>query len=500
MQRRTILALLVPCAFVSAVAFADPAPTGTDAPAPDGPPPTPAPAPAQESPPVPGWDHPSPDEPTPRPAPWTQVPTDLPPSDARPPEPPTEAPTEAPTALPSEAPGTAVPTDVPPTDAPPIDAPPVEAPGDEPGAPILEPPALPEAGAEAAFALYATRPPVAGALYLQGFDVAWEARPHRLKSVIVVADAGAQSADTAPTGALFAQVQGGSWASGARATDTSTVNVAYGGIGSASAQIHRGAVRTTLKGDAPVLGRAEAARIVVPVEVPLGGTGDGAAVYLQGLAIQTDASHPDGFTPHVLEVRLGPATVTDGVARFDITIEVQAAAVPDRDQHLASYGADVEVGWLLVPAAADRVHRVSASATAAHGIEIGARPAHAEPVPLSLGVDLRPGTTDVAAGLSGFRLAVDATGLDAGRYIRSVGVLLEETGVDPWRGRWDGEVEARFSNAGPVTRAEGVTLEADVTVLELVEGERAWSGRWTTTLSGEPQQLAYPGPERMGRR
>ncbi|MDP2315481.1 MAG: hypothetical protein Q8P41_21465 [Pseudomonadota bacterium] len=510
MHRLTTLALLVPCVLTSGVALAQPIPEA----GPSDPPPTP------------GWDQPSPDQPTPRPAPWEEVPPELPDTPEAPAYP--DASTSPPT---------------------------LSAPNPS-GAP---------------FALYATRPPVAGALYLQGFDLSWEARPHRLHSLVVVADAGAQSAAMAPTGALLTRVQGGSWANGVAATDTATVKLAYGGLSSERTPIYRGAIRANVTGDARSATR-EPAIVVVPVDVPLQpatgttpstpgtgtgmepgtgmqpgtgmgmepGTGvqpgtsmrprdtprgaqpgatapgtydpaqgaatapqspyDGAAVFLQGLAIETDAAHPDGFTPHVLSVKIGPATVAEGVAHFDVTIEIQAAAVPDRDQRLGNYGAEVEVGWLLVPAAASRVHRLETSGGASHGIEIDASPTTGEPVPLAVGVDLRPGTTEVAAGLTGFRVAIDQTGLDAGRYLRSLGVSLDASTADPWRGRWDGTVAARFSNAGPVTRAEAVTLEAEVTVLELEAGQHAWSGRWIAPASGTEQQLAYPGPARTGRR
>ncbi len=462
MQRRTILALLAPCALLSAPALAEPG-----------------------QPPPPGL---------------TVWPSDIP----------TETPAEPGGAQAIPETGTA-----------------------------SAPPTLPAPDVGTPIALFAMRPPVASALYLQGFDVSWETRPHRLHSLVVVADAGAPSAQTPPSGGLLAAVRGGSWADGEVANDAAMVNLAYGGISSESTPIYRGAVRASLKGEAAPLGGAEPARVTIPVEVPLSGGAaaptapgpaavapgtattipdpaaavpptdapvvpaaqyDGGAVFLQGLAIETDAAHPDGFTPHTLAVQLGPVTVTNGVARFDLTLEVQAAAVPDRDQHLAGYGAEVEVGWVLVPAAAERVHRLEAAGGATHGIEVDAQRGHAEPVPLPVGADLRQGTTDVAVGLSGFRVAIDQSGIDAGRYLRDLGITVADAGVDPWRRRWDGVVEARFSNAGDVTRSESVALEADVTVLELGAGDRAWSGSWTTPVTSGPQQMAYPGPGWTGQR
>ncbi|MDP2308344.1 MAG: hypothetical protein Q8P18_20160 [Pseudomonadota bacterium] len=470
MQRRTILALLAPCALLAAPALADP---GQPSSIPEV------------------WPADTPPAPTETPAP-----TDAPAA----PEAPVAPPGTPGWSQPSTAPGTAT-----------------------------APPTLPAPDAASPIALFAMRPPVASALYLQGFDVSWETRPHRLQSLVIVADAGAPAAATAPTGALLARVQGGSWADGEVAQDAAMVNLAYGGISSANAPIYRGAVRAALHGEASPTHAPEPALVTIPVEVPLtpaaapaaGTPGaatstpapaptdapaplasayDGGAVFLQGLAIETDAGHPEGFTPHVLSVQLGPVTVADGVAHFDLTLEVQAAAVPDRDQHLASYGAEVEVGWVLVPASAARVHRLETSGGAAHGIEIDALQSRAEAVPLPLGVALTPGTTEVAVGLSGFRVAIDQTGLVAGRYLRSLGVTLADTGVDPWRSRWDGVVEARFSNAGDVTRAESVALQANVTVLELGAGDRAWAGRWSTSVTGEAQQTPYPGAVEAGTR
>lgn len=518
MQRRTILALLAPCALLSAAALADPGQT------PGTPTVWPSDAPA------------APVDPTGAPTPPSQ--------------PPMDAPTEAPLDTPTAAPASEVPPGWP---QPSTTAPDTSASG-------TTPPTLPAPDAATPIALFAMRPPVASALYLQGFDVSWETRPHRLQSLVVVADAGAPAAQTPPSGALLARVQGGSWADGRVARDEALVNIAYGGVSSREASIYRGAVRTAVRGDASPMGAREPAIVTIPVEVPLtaatsaapatGGTTempmevpmeapmeaptetpmgtapetppaagtappeaanqaadearaaryDGGAVFLQGIAIQTDAAHPDGFTPHVLAVQLGPVTVRDGIARFDLTVEVQAAAVPDREQHLTDYGAEVEVGWVLVPAAAERVHRLEASGGAAHGIEVEATASKGEPVPLPVGVDLQPDTEDVAVGLSGFRVAIDQAGLDSGRYLRSLGMTVADAGVDPWRRRWDGVVEARFSNAGEVTRADAVALQADVTVLELGEGDRSWSGRWSTSVSGGDQQLPYPRPAQTGRR
>ncbi|MFN7144671.1 MAG: hypothetical protein ACK4YP_12925, partial [Myxococcota bacterium] len=267
-----------------------------------------------------------------------------------------------------------------------------------------------------------------------------------------------------------------------------------------SVPIQRGVVLARIEGKAPVMGAAEPARIVVPVEVPLPGAWDAAAPFLEGFHIGTDPAHPDGFTPHALAVDVGPVRVEGGVARFDVTVEVQAAAVPDRDQHLGDYGAEVQVAWMIVPSSAARVHRVEAAGSAEHGIEVEASAARVTPVALAVGTATQPDTTDVAAGLSGFRVAVDETGLDAGRYLRALTVSLQPGNVDPFRQQWGGAVEMRFGNAGPVTRAEGVSLEADVTVLELTDDQRSWSGRWATTMTGPDATIAYPAPEQTGRR
>jgi hypothetical protein len=373
--------------------------------------------------------------------------------------------------------------------------------------PITEPPtATPSTGTPptgpgtvSAFALYATRPPVASALYLQGFDVAWDARPGRLRSLVFVADAAAPNPGTAPSGALLVRVQGGA-AAGEAVDDRATADLAYGGMSSTNAPIYRGAVRTTLTGGTSPGAPREPAIATIPVEVPVAGvTADSAAVFIQGFAFESEATHADGFVPRVLSVQLGPATITDGIARFDVTVELDAAVAPGGLGPTAGYGADVEVGWALVPAAADRVHRVDVSGGAPHGVGLDGAPATTAAVPLPLGVDLHPGTTDVAAGLSGFRVAIDGAGTDTGRSLRTLGVTLDEAGVDPWRARWDGVVEARFANMGGDAAIEGVSLQADVTVLELAEGERAWSGRWQTPLAGADAQLPYPGTQRTGR-
>lgn len=478
--------------------------------------------------------------------------------------------------------------------APPLSDPSVWA--ATPPAPPEPPPPVEPSATNAQFAM---RPPVSSALYLQGFDVSWESQPRSISSLMVVADGGADSVQAPPTGALLVQVQAGPSAEGARADDAAMVNLAYGGVSSENTPIYRGAVRASLQGGAT----GEPTRLTIPIEVPLQATpaqppptgdslapteprveppaepGPGApvepriepapdaatprdgstepppgtpptqaarydsgAVFLHGLAIETDATHPAGFTPHVMAVALGPVTVKDGIARFDLTLEVQGSsmretvggapdertgapepAVPDQaaagdpagapEQAAAAdpappsdgYGAEVEVGWVLVPAASERVHRLEASGGAAHGIEVTAESTtrtatQAQPVALPLGVDLRPETTDVAVGLSGFRVALDPEVLNADRTFRSLGVTIADASVDPWRHRWDGVVDARFSSVGAVPQAASVALEADVTVLELDAGERAWSGQWSTPTTGDPRQLPYPAPIRTGRR
>ena len=71
--------------------------------------------------------------------------------------------------------------------------------------------------------------PGPSALFLEGFDLVWDLRPHRLRRLTVGA-IGTAAVATAPGGELRAQGQGGTWASGEEATDTPRLGVIYGNL------------------------------------------------------------------------------------------------------------------------------------------------------------------------------------------------------------------------------------------------------------------------------
>lgn len=277
-------------------------------------------------------------------------------------------------------------------------------------------------------------PPVArergSALILQGLDVDWHARPHRLR--VLGAGFGASGAGAKPEGTMWAEVQGGSWASGRRVSDVPTVHATYAGLATADRPVLVGSTTLHLAGTVRLAGNKRVpATAIADVAVPVHGSADTAAVWLSGFRIATTPAPPNGFTVHALSVEVGPPSVDAGMLRFPVSGLVQAAPVPDRGQKLDTYGADVVVDWVAVPARASEVHEIQARADLGRGL---------------------------AAIADAERGSVARRGL-----------------------AWTG--------------FPGVHVAITAMVLALRDGESAWAGRWTPSFEGATRATApYPGP------
>lgn len=325
---------------------------------------------------------------------------------------------------------------------------------------------------------------------LQGFHVRWDARPHRLHSLGMQVDlAAAPGGGT--EGTLAAQVRGGSWASGVKAHDTPAIEVDYAALTSRHRPAYQGTANLQLAGNiAPEREKRVPAAGGIRIDDPLPQGATGAAVFLTGFQIDTDAAHPDGFTVHELGISVGPPTVAHGRVAFDVTARLVAAAVLDRRQNLEDYGASVDIYYVVVPSAAEAVHRLSVTGTMTRGISLVNDNEAVRPGRFPFAVDTHAPAALV--GLSGFLLQLDEQGSTSGRYLREVGVQLDDVRLDPVRGRVDGDAEMVFSNSGDVARPIAVTLSADLTVLDLTAGETTWSGRWADVLPIPEVSVHYP--------
>lgn len=305
---------------------------------------------------------------------------------------------------------------------------------------------------------------------LQGFDLQWEKRPHRLN----VLGLGVQPTEAGD--ALWTEVRGGTWADGTMATDSTDTRVHYVRL--------EGSERPALRGSEPfeirgAWSRQADQRLMAvathPVQVELPVEAEAAAVWLSGLRVSAGPEHPPGYTMQGLTVTASAPVVEGRTARFEVTVSVVAGAVPWRDQDLDDYSAAVRVDWLLVPAAASEVHRVEAPVEMHRRRRFFAEPD--PPTTTALAWDLPEGAAGAMAGCSGFSFLVEGRGALDGRFLRALTVDLQAEAVA--KGRWQAEAAVRFSNAGELTRPMHTSAASAWTVLALRGDERAVTGAET---------------------
>jgi hypothetical protein len=327
-----------------------------------------------------------------------------------------------------------------------------------------------------------------GGLFLQGFDVSWRRRPHRLSHLFVEA-ASVASPDGGPLrGVLRAGLRGGSWASGERGFDTPSLTVRYGALLGERLRFWQGAADLAIEGQR---GRGRppgfAAEGVTRVSLDLGidPNEEAVAVWLTGFDLAVDPLHPDGYTLEGLAVSLGVPRVEAGVVSFDVAARLVAGPVPDRRQRLARYGSTARIGYAVVVAPNGLARRFGVRAN--DGLT-GKR----EPARIAVNVPCAAGQPITIAGLSGFFLGLTRTGTSSGRYLRALTVGLEAGRYDGGRGTYDALVALRLTNAGPLRRPTEVDASAEFTLLQLPEPADAREGRWSPAEEGQTHEAAYP--------
>ncbi len=326
-----------------------------------------------------------------------------------------------------------------------------------------------------------------GALWLQGFAVRWEARPHRLRTLGFAAE-GTAAPGAELEGALRATARGGSWSDGRLASDQPRLAVRYAAARSGDLVVRSGTTRLVVQG-----GRGgQRALGSVPVHVPWP-EGVPAVAWLTSFAFDTSPSHEDGFTPRRLEVSLGaPAVVGDGV-EVVVAGELDAAPVPDRRQQLRSWTATIDVGWVVVGAPGGRVHRLDVQRDLEESVDPNDVPGRREPLRVPIHVDLA-GLGAPVAGLSSFGIGVEE-GPIAGRYLRALAVGVEDERVDLARAAFDAAVALQFSNGGTIPRKVRVDARATVSVLEPAGPVEVRRGRWAPEGEGFERAVRYPSLE-----
>lgn len=314
------------------------------------------------------------------------------------------------------------------------------------------------------------------ALVLEGFDMVWDRRPHRLRRLSVAAT-GVQGAAE-----LRATAQGGTWATGVKASDTPRLRVDYAHVAAPGLRFVPVQVRVPLQGRAKGPDRVYVVpERTVPVDLPLPEHLAGAALgaWLTGIDISTLPSHEVGYTPHAISVTLGAPQHTAEGARLSVHTRVEAAPVPDRNQQLQDYRATVVVDLVVAVAEAGSAARVHAHKTAQRNVEPVASPRRGAPFRIPLSAPVPSDLAWTVAGLSGFSIEFGREGPTSGRYLRALTVGLRDPRVDAVRGVWFAEADMRMSNAGELSRAIRVHAEIDATLLHLGAPGALSRGRWS---------------------
>jgi len=335
-------------------------------------------------------------------------------------------------------------------------------------------------------------------LLLQGFDVRWHARPHRISGLGFGAS-GTDDGTGQLGGTLWGRIRGGTWASGVAATDVASMQVKYGAVQASSIEVAAGRASLTLRG---ALSKRDSdgatAQTTVPVTVELPGVGPDAAlaVWITGFDFDTTASHPNGYTPRALAVQLSaPRRDEQGDVVVDVTARLDGAPVPDRRQDLGAYASTAVVDLVVVATEHGRSQRLSVAVDEeVEAFEEGALRRAPRRLPLSS--ELHEGAYAAIGGLSGFSVEVDAGGPVAGRYLRALTIGVEDERLDVVRGTYEASAAVRFANNGPIPRKMRLRASVDVTLLELPAGASVRRGRWLPP-PGQGAAVVYPTMERV---
>jgi hypothetical protein len=324
-------------------------------------------------------------------------------------------------------------------------------------------------------------------LALQGLSYEWRTRPHRLSHLSFGA-----KLDSPGRGTIAAEVHGGSWASGKVALDEPTFVTGIAYVSSANLLARHGTVHLTVSGALSDRHDGEGGRARAVIEVPAAGLpAEGSlGVALCGFTLDSGVSHVSGYTIHAIGIEAGEPVRDGDVVRFDVDVRVQPGPVPDRHQRLATYGAEVDVDWVLLAVDSGAASRKVLTARLRDNILPGQKPSRF-PVTWTTAAD----TKHVVALLSGFDLDITKDGWVAGRYLRALAAGIEDERTNALGDRYDADVVFRFANNGPAKRRVPADARASFTLLELGADAEVETDRWTSSGSHQREVVAFPGLE-----
>lgn len=336
-----------------------------------------------------------------------------------------------------------------------------------------------------------------GALFLQGFDVMWVQRPHRLSRLRVGVEG--RVGEEGLAGTFEAVVQGGTWANGKMASDTPKVSVRYAGLVSDDLVFVPGRVDLVLEGSYGYReARPAAGGATVRVPIPAEAGADAVAVWLTGVDFATAASHPHGYTPRTLSAQLMPPRRAGDAVEIDVFAAFEAAPTLDRVQDLAAYGSHVRVDYVVAFAKGGAARRFGVRAILEHGVDPEGSVPDPDPAHIPVTAPVARGLPEAVAGLSGFAVTLLEDGRADGRYMRALTVGVEDGRYDGARGTYDAVATLRFTNAGRLARRTHVDAAAEFTLLELAHPAEVREGRWSPPVDGQAHRVAYPSMEEIG--
>lgn len=330
-----------------------------------------------------------------------------------------------------------------------------------------------------------------GALFLQGFDVRWHARPHRVSGLGFGASGVGDDGEL--LGRIWGRIRGGTWASGAAASDAASLQVKYAAIQSPGVHVSTARAELVLRGSRRQRdeeGPAETS-VTVELDVPVLAGDDALVAWISGFDFDTTASHENGYTPHAIAVTVAePRRLPSGRVAVDVSARLDGAPVPDRRQKLAEYASAATVEVVVVAAEHAHAERLSTGLDEdVPALEQGALRRAPQRLPLSAA--LHDDVRSAVGGLSGFSLEVDADGPISGRYLRAMTVAVEDERLDLARGSYDAAAALRFANDGTIPRRLHVAAHVDVSLLQLHDPAAVRRGRWQSA-EGQQAAVAYP--------
>ncbi len=301
----------------------------------------------------------------------------------------------------------------------------------------------------------------ADGVLLQGFGFRWKTRPHRINELGVEL--------SGSKGCL--RIQGGSWADGQEGSDQAELSLFTAQIASEGIQVIHGSTPwSTLTG---TKGQPAAATESVTLSLTSLGLGSAqqVAVLLRGFELDTSVTHEDGYTTRGFGVRIVDASVSGETLAFSAWMRLEAGAVPDRIQNLASYGSKARVHYAVVGLSAGAVSSKIVEYTLKYPAGVSPTQPHASESLQSVSIQGAPGYGLGIVGLAGFDFTLNPNvSVWPGRYLREVAVRLHGFEYEVASGEMKLKCDGYFSNSGPVTWELTNQFSADLILIQMPSG------------------------------